>query len=291
MGAGFLHEKTAFITGANTGIGLETARALAMEGATVIVGARNVLKGERAVREIRHSAKHDRVSLQLIDLADLASVRAAAAQILEDHPRLDILVNNAGLILSDRRLTKDGFEGTFGINHLGPFLLTELLLPRLKASAPARIINVSSGAHRGAKGLNFDDLMFEKTPYKSFPAYSASKLANILHARALTRRLEGTRVTANALHPGFVATSFGQDGDLPGWMMLLFPLFLPFTLTPFEGAQTSIYLATSPEVEGVSGHYFEKSRDTKPTGYALDDEAAERLYVLSRQLVGLPAEA
>jgi NAD(P)-dependent dehydrogenase (short-subunit alcohol dehydrogenase family) len=277
--------KTVVVTGANSGIGKSTAEALAGAGATTVLTARNETSGRAAVADIRRSTGSDDVELVVFDLADLDSVRRGAAELLDRCDRIDVLVNNAGLILSERTETRDGFEATFGINHLGPFLLTTLLLDRIKASAPARIVNVSSTAHRSARrGLDFDDLQSTKH-YTGMQAYGRSKLANILFTTELARRLEGTGVTANAVHPGTVATGFARDGDANGVFAFGVKVIKPFALTPEKGARTSIYVASSPELAGVTGAYFVKCRQTKPSGAALDQAAAAHLWAVSEQLV------
>jgi NAD(P)-dependent dehydrogenase (short-subunit alcohol dehydrogenase family) len=198
---------------------------------------------------------------------------------------LDVLVNNAGLMLDRRSTTQDGYETTFQVNHLGPFLLTNLFLDLLRASAPARVVNVASTAHRGGK-LNFDDLQSERS-YAGMRVYATTKLCNILFTKELARRLQGTGVTANALHPGTVRTGFGMDGDTKGLWRIGMLIVRPFILTPAGGARTSIYLASSPDVEGKSGGYYARSRPSKPTRAAQDDETARRLWEVSAQLVGL----
>ncbi|MGA8726531.1 MAG: SDR family oxidoreductase [Acidimicrobiales bacterium] len=277
--------KTVVVTGANSGIGKATAEALAGAGARTVLTARSETSGREAVADIRRSTGSEHVELVLFDLSDLDSVRRGAADLLERCDRIDVLVNNAGLILSERTETKDGFEATFGINHLGPFLLTTLLLDRIIASAPARIVNVSSTAHRSARrGLDFDDLQSTKR-YTGMQAYGRSKLANILFTTELARRLEGTGVTANAVHPGTVATGFARDGDANGVFAFGVKVIKPFALTPEKGARTSIYVASSPEVASVTGAYFVKCRQTKPSGAALDEAAAAQLWAASEQLV------
>ena len=277
--------KTVVVTGGNSGIGLETAVALTRAGARVVVTARDRARGEAAVAEIARRAGSDGVELVVFDLASLASVRAGAAEILERCERLDVLVNNAGIVLSERRLTPDGLEATFAVNHLGPFLLTGLLLDRLKASAPARIVNVASTAHKGApRGLDFDDLQSERH-YRAMPVYSKSKLANIYFTTELARRLEGTGVTANCLHPGTVATGYGRDGDTGGVLAFGLRVITPFILTPEKGARTSVYAASSPELAGVSGRYLVACRPRTPSKAARDGEAAARLWEASEKLV------
>jgi len=281
--------KVVVVTGANCGIGLEAARALALKGAHVVMTARDRARGEVAVEDVKRSTASGRVELLLLDLASLASVREAAATLATKHAKIDVLVNNAGLVLTERRETKDGFEMTFGVNHLGPFLFTNLLLPNVKAAAPARIVNVASDAHRRGGALDLDDLMTARRGYSGMRAYCRSKLANILFTRELARRLEGTRVTANALHPGVVKTGFAQDGDTGGLVRLLWWLGGLFMLSPAQGARTTVHLAASPEVEGVTGRYFARCRESTPTRDAQDDAAARRLWDESARLTGLAA--
>src|SRR5580704_4629773 len=284
--------KTVVVTGGNSGIGLETAQALAGMGARVIVTARNADKGRAAVaRIVERLEGQPQVQLVVFDLADLSSVRRGAEEILQQAPRLDVLVNNAGVVLSERRVTVDGYEATFATNHLGPFLLTNLLLDRLRESAPARIVNVASTAHNAArKGIPFDDLQ-STGRYRGMRVYGESKLANILFTLELARRLAGTGVTANALHPGTVRTGYGADGDARGLLALGLKISQPFFLSPAKGARTSIYLASSPEVEGISGQYFDKCKPAKSRRWAQDTEAAQRLWQVSEELVGLGAPA
>jgi len=283
-----LQGKTVVVTGGNSGIGFETAAALAAMGARVIVTARNADKGRAAVAAIaERSAGDARVQLVVFDLADLSSVRRGAGEILEQAPRLDVLVNNAGLVLSERAETVDGFEATLATNHLGPFLLTNLLLERIKSSAPARIVNVASTAHNAArKGMPFDDLQSKKK-YATMRVYGQSKLANILFTLELARRLEGSGVTANSLHPGTVRTGYGADGDARGLLAFGIKISAPFFLSPAKGARTSVYLASDPEVAEVSGQYFVKCKAKQPKRWARDPEAARRLWQVSEELVGL----
>ena len=280
--------RTVVVTGGNSGIGFETAAALAAMGARVVVTARNADKGRAAVAAIAQRVGSEaQVQLVVFDLADLSSVRRGAAEILEQEPRLDVLVNNAGLVLSERTETVDGFETTLATNHLGPFLLTNLLLERIRASAPARIVNVASTAHNAVrKGMAFDDLQSEKK-YATMRVYGQSKLANILFTLELARRLEGSGVTANSLHPGTVRTGYGADGDARGLLAFGIKISSPFFLSPAKGARTSIYLASDPEVAGVSGEYFVKCKAKKPKRWARDPEAARRLWQVSEELVGL----
>jgi NAD(P)-dependent dehydrogenase (short-subunit alcohol dehydrogenase family) len=280
--------KTVVVTGANSGIGFETASALASMGARVLVTARNADKGRAAVAAITQRLQGEgQVQLVVFDLADLASVRRGAAEILEQASRLDVLVNNAGLVLSERAETVDGYEATFATNHLGPFLLTNLLLERITASAPSRVVNVSSTAHNAArKGIPFNDLQ-STTHYRGMRVYGQSKLANILFTLDLARRLEGSGVTANSLHPGTVRSGYGAGGDARGLLAFGIKIASPLFLSPAKGARTSVYLASSPEVEGVSGEYFVKGKPRTPRRWAQDPEAALRLWQVSEELVGL----
>jgi NAD(P)-dependent dehydrogenase (short-subunit alcohol dehydrogenase family) len=279
--------KTVVVTGGNSGIGFETAAALASMGARVLITARNADKGRAAVAALAERVDgKGQLQLVVFDLADLASVRGAA-EILEQTPRLDVLVNNAGLVLTERAVTVDGYEATFAINHLGPFLLTNLLLERMTASAPSRVVNVASTAHNAArKGIPFDDLQSTRS-YRGMRVYGESKLANILFTLELSRRFESRGVTANSLHPGTVRTGYGGDGDTRGFLAFGIKIASPFFLSPAKGARTSVYLASSPEVDGVSGGYFVKCKPRQPRRWAQDPEAALRLWRVSEELVGL----
>lgn len=279
--------KTVLITGGNTGIGKATAVALARMGAAVTITSRDPAKGEAAVADIRRDSGSDAVDVMRLDLASLAEVRRFAAEYLAAHPQLHVLINNAGLILSDRSETVDGFETTFGVNHLGHFLLTHLLLDRLKESAPARIVVVSSDAHRGAYGgLEFDDLQ-SRRKYHSLPVYCRSKLANLLFTLELAERLRGTGVTVNAVHPGVVRSGFALDGDTRGLYRFFYDVAGRFMLSPEKGARTSIHVASAPELADTSGLYFVRSKPRRPSRAALDRQAAVRLWEVSEQLTGL----
>lgn len=284
-----MHGKVVAITGANAGIGKETAVALARLGATVVMTARDPGRGEAALADVRARSGSDAVELMALDLADLASVRAFAAGLLARHDRLDVLVLNAGLMLRRRTETADGFETTFGVNHLGHFELANLLLDRLQASAPARIVVVASDAHKTARhGLDFDDLQSTRR-YRSFDVYSRSKLANVYFTRELARRLTGTGVTVNAVHPGYVASNFARDGDMYLEPVVRLGAKL-FAISPEAGARTSVYLASSPEVEGISGEYFAKCRPARVSKTAQDDIAARRLWDASESLLAAVAD-
>jgi NAD(P)-dependent dehydrogenase (short-subunit alcohol dehydrogenase family) len=284
--------KTVVVTGGNSGIGFETAAALGAMGARMLITARNAGRGEAAVTMLtQRLGGAGAVELVVFDLADLSSVRAGAAEILQRCPRLDVLVNNAGLILTDRAETVDGFEATFGINHLGPFLLTNLLRDRLVESAPARVVNVASTAHNQArKGMPFDDLQSTQK-YAPMRVYGESKLANILFTSELARRLEGTGVTANSLHPGTVRTGYGADGDTKGLLALGIRIGQPLFMSPLKGARTSVFLASSPDVEGVTGRYFAKCKEKTPKRQALDSDAARRLWAVSEEMVASTSSA
>ena len=277
--------RTCLITGASGGIGKETAVALATLGATVVMVSRDSERGKAALADVRRrSGGSNDVHLMLADLASLQDVRSLASEFRLKHQQLHVLVNNAGALNSKLSLTKDGFETTFGVNHLAHFLLTSLLLDLLKASAPSRIVNVSSSAHtRGA--IDFDGLRGERK-YAGIAAYSQSKLANVLFSNELARRLEGTGVTANSLHPGVIRSGFGHNNS--GIWGALFGVFhavaRPFLLTPEQGAQTSIYLASSPDVEGVTGKYFAKSKQTPSSDRSHDTDLAQRLWQVSEEL-------
>ena len=277
--------KVCLVTGANSGIGRETALALAKMGATVTMVARDPAKGGAALDDVKRASGNEHVELMLADLASLESIRKLATDFRAKHQQLHVLVNNAGSYNAQRSETKDGFETTFGVNHLAYVLLTSLLLDVLKASAPARIVNVSSGAHQGAT-INFDDL-HGKDGYRGMGAYGQSKLANVLFTNELARRLEGTGVTVNSLHPGVVRTHFGRNNA--GIFGALFGVFQvvarPFLLTPARGAETSIYLASSPEAEGVTGKYFVKKQAVPSNDVSYDAEVAKRLWQVSEAMV------
>ena len=280
-----LKGKTVVITGANTGIGKETAVDLAARGARVIIGCRNLEKGKEAMKEIQERSGNQNVFLEKLDLASLESVRSFADKILNSEPRLDILINNAGVMACPYQKTEDGFEMQFGVNHLGHFLLTLLLLDRIKRSQPSRVINVSSSGHRFGSGkIKFDDIHHEKS-YSSWGAYFHSKLANVLFTRELSKHLEGTHVTVNAVHPGAVSTELGRHTVFSN--IIFYPLVWYFVKTPLQGAQTTIHCAVSEEMEGVSGKYLRDCHIVEPSKGAQDDDAAKKLWEVSLKLVGL----
>jgi NAD(P)-dependent dehydrogenase (short-subunit alcohol dehydrogenase family) len=281
--------KTVLVTGANQGIGKATAMALARKGARVVIVARNPDKGRAALAEVQAAGgAGEQAELIVADLSSQEQVRRAAAEFRSGHDRLDVLVNNAGVFVPERHVTVDGLEESFGLNHLGYFLLTQELLDVLRKSAPARIVNVSSEAHRGAT-MHWGDLQFEKHRYRGMKAYGQSKLANVLFTYELARRLEGTRVTANALHPGVIASGFGQTYG--GSMSVFVKIARPFLLTPEQGAQTTIYLASSSEVEGVTGKYFSRCKPIRSNALSYDEASQRKLWALSERLVKAHAKA
>jgi NAD(P)-dependent dehydrogenase (short-subunit alcohol dehydrogenase family) len=276
---------TVVVTGANAGVGFETAAGLVDLGARVVLTARDEAKGGNAVDRIRARGGPGTVEAAPLDLASFASIRRFAREVAPGLGRLDVLVNNAGLVQLDHTVTEDGFETTFGVNHLGHFLLTTLLLDQLRSSVPARVVVVASTAHRSARnGLDFDDLQAERG-YSPIGAYNRSKLANIYFTRELARRLAGSGVTANSLHPGFVASRLGRDGD--GGLLgdIAMTLGRPFAISPARGARTSIYLASDPAVADITGKYFARCREARPARVATDDDAARRLWSVSEELV------
>ncbi len=280
-----MREKVCIVTGANTGIGLETARGLADMNATVIMACRNRERGEAALADIASGSKSSCVELMLVDLASQRSIRDFAAAFKERYDRLDVLVNNAATVPAKRESTVEGIEMQFGANHIGAFLLTHLLLELLKAAAPSRVVNVASTVHHGAR-MDFDDLQGEQK-YKFFGAYGQSKLANVLFTYELARRLEGTGVTANCLHPGSVRTKILRDVRGPLGLVIKYGTYL--LRSPKSGAKTSVYLASSAEVDGVSGKYFVKCRETESSERSRDEADAKRLWEISEKLAGLGA--
>jgi NAD(P)-dependent dehydrogenase (short-subunit alcohol dehydrogenase family) len=272
--------KVCLVTGATSGIGLVTARELARQGARVVLVGRNEARCAAAIEQIQAQTGNREVHALLADLSSQQQMRELAQAFHARYPRLDVLINNAGGLWLRREQTVDGLEMTFAVNHLAYFLLTQLLLPMLKASAPARVINVSSAAHRGAT-LDFEDLMGEHG-FGGWRAYCRSKLANLLFTYELARHLEGIGVTANALHPGWVATGFGGNNRWRGRLLQFAARWL--ALGPDEGARTVIYLATSPEVAGVSGKYFVRERAVASSPASYNEAAAKRLWEVSERL-------
>lgn len=282
-GAQSLEGRTCLVTGASSGIGEETALALARLGARVVLICRSRERGERSRAAIARRSGNDAIDLLLGDLASLEAVRQVAADLLATCPAIHVLVNNAGVVNLRRTLTVDGLETTFAVNHLAHFLLTNLLLDRIRESAPARIVNVASDGHKLAK-LAFDDLQSERN-YGWMRAYAGSKLANVLFTYELARRLRGTGVTANCLHPGAVATRLAHNNGALG--VVVTTLLKPFFLSSARGALTSIHLAAAGEVEGVSGKYFVRRREVPSSPASYDEATARRLWEESCRLTGL----
>lgn len=276
--------KTCLVTGATSGIGKETALRLAMLGATVIIVARDAARGETTRDEIRRYVPLAQIETVTADLSSLAQVRRLADEVMARYDRLDVLVNNAGVISMRRQLTADGLETTFATNHLGPFLLTNLVRGLLERSAPARVVTVSSAAHKQARTIPWDDLPHGAQAGHA-QTYPLSKLLNILFTVELARRLTGTGVTANCLHPGFVRTALGRD--VTGALGAVVRLVLRIQPGPATGAETSVYLASSPEIADVTGGYFVKCKPAEPSALARDARAAARLWALSEELAGL----
>jgi NAD(P)-dependent dehydrogenase (short-subunit alcohol dehydrogenase family) len=275
--------KVCIITGASSGLGLVTARALARMGARVALVCRDKSRGEAAVAHVKDQSGNPDVDLFLADLSIQAQIRRLAEELLGRYPEIHILINNAGLLNMSYSTTGDGIETVFAVNHLAYFLLTQLLLPRLKESQPARIVSVASDAHVWGRALNWDDLGHRRK-YRAMRAYGQSKLANIMFTYELSRKLVGTGVTANCLHPGAVATRFGKNNGVLARGIT--SLMRPFFRSPERGAETSIYLASSPEVEGKSGKYFFNRKEKRSLRYSYDEGEAKRLWDLSLQMTG-----
>src|SRR5215204_1205463 len=283
---GSMSEKVCLITGATSGIGKATAMELVKMGASVVMVGRDRGRGEAALAEIKEKSANASVDLMLADLSSQQEIHRLAGEFKEGYPRLDVLINNAGLFRSKRIMTTDGLEMTFAVNHVAYFLLTTLLLDVLEASAPSRIVNVSSGEQRNGT-IDFDDLQGEKE-YKTAKAYGQSKLANVLFTYELARRLEGTGVSANCLHPGAgVRTNLGSG--VSGVFGFTMRALTPLMKSPEKGAETSIYLASSPEVEGLSGGYFVKKAEVRSSDESHDERIARRLWEVSAELTNVPA--
>ncbi len=275
-----LNGKLMLITGATSGIGRAAAEALAGKGASLVILARNEEKARTTMAHIASKTGNRSIELIRCDLSSLDNVKSAAEEFLSKHEKLDVLIANAGVIRGKRHLTADGFEYTFGVNHLAHFVLTNLLLDTLKRSAPSRVVVTSSASHLRAH-LDFDDLM-EERGYSPWKAYGQSKLANALFTVELSRRLEGTMVTSNCFHPGLVRTNIGAGlGGISGFA---YPVSYPFAISPEKGAETLVYLAASPEVEGVSGKYFYQKKPDGVNPEVLDANIARRLWETSEQL-------
>lgn len=278
-----MNDKVVLITGATDGIGRITAEHLAAAGAKVVLVGRNPHKTEQVARAIGEQYGPEKVDTLLADLSVQSQVRALADAFMARYQRLDVLINNAGAVFMNRNESADGIEMTFALNHLAYFLLTNLLLERLVSSAPARIVNVSSDAHQAAR-LDLNDLE-NRRAFSGFKAYSQSKLANVLFTYELARRMQGRGVTVNALHPGFVATNFGVSNG--GFFRPLFRLLQLAAIKPVEGARTTLYLASSPDLAGVSGQYFAKEKAVRSTAASYDEDTARRLWEVSAQMTGL----
>jgi NAD(P)-dependent dehydrogenase (short-subunit alcohol dehydrogenase family) len=282
MATSNMRGKVYLVTGASGGIGKETARQLAQLGVTVVMICRNRARGEAAQAEIKAASGNERVDLIIADLSSLAEVRRAASEFKQQYTQLHVLINNAGTINGERKVTPDGLENTFVTNYLAPFLLTELLLDVLKASAPARIVNVSSSGHTMGN-IDFEDLQGAHR-YSFMKAYTQSKLAQIYYTYEMAAQLKGTGVTVNALHPGLVSSDFNRGTK--GIAHLIGEIVYFFNgITVGKGAQTTLYVATSPEVEGVSGKYFSESRETPSSKRSYDPAIRQRLWQVSRELI------
>jgi NAD(P)-dependent dehydrogenase (short-subunit alcohol dehydrogenase family) len=280
--------KTVLITGGTGGIGRAAAIGLASMGARVGITGRDRVRAERAAIGIARGSGNPAVDVFVADMSSQADVRRLANEVLAAYPRLDVLLNNVGGFWAHRHVTADGLEHTFALNHLAPFLLTNLLLERLIASTPARIVTVSSGAQSMGR-IDFDDLMGARK-YSGQDAYNQSKLANVMFTYELSRRLDGTGVTATVLHPGMTSTAFGSEDMARGWGPLIAVLRL-FMKSPVRGAETPIYLASSPEAEGLTGRFFvnRQARETSKASY--DPASTSQLWQVSANLVGLPVDA
>lgn len=279
-----LRGRVFLVTGATSGIGLVTARELARRGGTVALVAREDARGAATVAAIRRETGNDAVDFLRADLSAQADVRRLAEEFLGRYGRLHVLVNNAGALFVARQETADGLERTFALNHLAPFLLTNLLRDTLAANAPARVVTVASTAHQGAH-IPFDDLQQTRHRYAGLRVYGQSKLANILFTHELARRLAGTGVTANALHPGFVATGFAKNNGIAARLGMT--VLRPFEISPERGARTSIYLAAAPEVAETTGEYFVKYQPARSSRESYDVDAEQRLWEVSARLTGL----
>ena len=252
----------------------------------VVMAGRNAERLESAAEDVRESSKSSDVHTLLFDLASLQSVREAAQTFLRDYRELHVLINNAGLFLSEHRISRDNYEATFATNHLGHFLLTGLLYEPLRNAGTARVIHVSSDAHRSSRGIDFHDIHYLRRRYSGIRAYADSKLANVLFSNELARRWISDGITSNSLHPGVVSTGFAADGDATGIQRLIWDLMRPFMTSPRKGAQTSIHLATSPEVSGVTGAYFVRKRAVQPSLLAVQEAVAKKLWAVSEEMIG-----
>lgn len=277
--------KTVVITGGNAGIGKATAIALAKKGAEILITSRSEAKAKAAVEEIKSASKNEKIDFVLINLIDQESVRKAADEIKAKCPKIDVLINNAGCYLSDLELSPQGIEGQFATNHIGHFLLTNLILDNVKAAGNARIINLASIAHKSTRELDLNDINYEKKSYGGWDSYSRSKFCNILFTKELARRLEGTGITANAVHPGGVRTEIAEK-DANWYTKLGWIVMKPLMISVEKGAATSIHLASSPKVEGETGGYWVRSKKAWSNRPSQDPELAKALWKKSEELVG-----
>lgn len=284
-----MHGKTVLITGGTNGIGLETARGLARMGARVVITGRNPAKTASTLEDLKRSTGNPNIHSLLGDLSLMSETRRLAEEFTAQYDRLDVLINNAGGVFQKREFTSEGLEYTFALNHMSYYLLTRLLLDTITVSAPARIINVSSGAHFLSSGINFENLRCERGTYSGFGRYSESKLMNVLFTLALARRLDPAKVTVNAVHPGLVHTGFGaNNAGIVGRGVTLFSRI--FGRTPEKGAETSIHVASSAEGGQISGAYWDTCKVVPPSKHAVVQETQERLWRVSAELAGLPAD-
>jgi len=279
-----MREKVCIVTGANSGIGKETALGLAKEGVSLVMLVRNPERGQEAKDYIIAESSNEHVDMMVCDLSSMAEIRRFTVEFSQRYNRLDILVNNAGAVFSKREVTIDGFERSLAVNYLAPFLLTHELLPLLKSSAPSRVINLTSGLHSRGK-VNLDDLQ-SKNKYKRMEAYQSSKLMVLLFTYKIARTLDGTGVFVNAVSPGFVATNLGRSSG-SRLSSIMFGMMKPFQLTPVEGAETSLYVATSPELDGVSGKHFAKCQEKETAEVSYDITLQDDLWEQTIQMLGL----
>jgi NAD(P)-dependent dehydrogenase (short-subunit alcohol dehydrogenase family) len=276
--------KIVLITGANSGIGKETAKALARQGATIYMVCRSRKRGENAKKEIIAYSKNPNVHVRLCDLASLGSIHEYGMNLRNELTHIDILINNAGALFGNRMMTLDGLEMTFALNHVGYFLNTHYLLDLVRKGTDKRIINVASVAHKSVSKIDFDDLQSEKK-YAQMMVYGKSKLYNIYFTRELSRRVKDEGITVNCLHPGVVSTNFGNTANW--YMRVAMPLGRKFMIGANKGAQSSVHLASSPKVEGITGKYFDKGKPSKPTRLGQNDQNALRIWESTMAITGL----
>lgn len=277
--------KIVLITGGNAGIGLATAKSLAAKGAEVIITSRSDEKGKNGVDQIKKASGSEKISYQLLELSSQKNVRDFADRIGKNYPKIDVLINNAGCFIGDKVINEDGIEMQFATNHIGHFLLTNLLLPNLKAAGKARVICLSSMAHKSAKSVDLTDINYEKSDYKGWASYARSKICNVLFARELGKRLDGSGVTSYSLHPGGVRTHIAEK-NVSWYMKLGWIILKPLMISVEEGAATSIFLASSPEVENITGHYWHKCKQVHGSSVSRDMNLAADLWKKSEELVG-----